>query len=236
MSTQAKPEFEPSLISAEAVCDYLSQHPDFFEKHHDLLRSLRLPHVTGGTVSLVERQVSALRQRDVKLERRLKELLEVARSNDALAGKIHALSLRLLACGSLGETIRTIESALRTEFDAEQSVLVLFLDPAGAEDLDAGRFLRVSERENKAWLVFETLLKRSIPRCGQIRDSQRDELFGTGTDEIGSCALVPLGAECALGFLAIGSADADRFHPAMSIDFLTRLGELVASALSRYQD
>ncbi|MDX1481828.1 MAG: DUF484 family protein [Woeseiaceae bacterium] len=234
MSTQAKPDFEPALISETAVCDYLSEHPDFFEKHHDLLRSLRLPHVTGGTVSLVERQVTALRQRDVKLERRLKELLEVARANDSLAGKIHALSLTLLSCASLDETIRAIESALRTEFDAEQSVLVLFREPQAAEDTDSGRFLRFSDRDDEAWLAFETLLKRSSPRCGQIRDAQRDELFGEGTDEIGSCALVPLGTECELGFLAIGSADSDRFHPAMSIDFLTRLGELVAAALSRY--
>jgi len=37
-----------------------------------------------------------------------------------------------------------------------------------------------------------------------------------------------------MGFLAIGSGDADRFHPGMSIDFLSRLGELVAEALNRY--
>jgi hypothetical protein len=45
---------------------------------------------------------------------------------------------------------------------------------------------------------------------------------------------VPLGAKSELGFLAIGSADAERFHPGMSIDFLTRLGQLIAAALQRY--
>jgi len=38
----------------------------------------------------------------------------------------------------------------------------------------------------------------------------------------------------AIGFLAIGSIDANRFHPGMSIDFLTRLGDLVVGALKRY--
>ena len=47
-------------------------------------------------------------------------------------------------------------------------------------------------------------------------------------------ALVPLGTNAENGFLAIGSADADRFHPGMSIEFLTRIGELVAGALQRY--
>ena len=52
--------------------------------------------------------------------------------------------------------------------------------------------------------------------------------------EVGSAALVPLGERADIGFLAIGSADADRFHPGMSIDFLGRIGELVAGALKRY--
>ena len=47
-------------------------------------------------------------------------------------------------------------------------------------------------------------------------------------------ALVPLGKKTQIGFLAIGSADADRFHPGMSIDFLARIGDVVAGALKRY--
>jgi uncharacterized protein YigA (DUF484 family) len=47
-------------------------------------------------------------------------------------------------------------------------------------------------------------------------------------------ALVPLGKRSEIGFLAVGSVDAERFHPGMSIDFLKRLGQLVAEALRRY--
>ncbi len=47
-------------------------------------------------------------------------------------------------------------------------------------------------------------------------------------------ALVPLGKKAEIGFLAIGSVDADRFHPGMSIDFLARVGDLVAGALKRF--
>lgn len=234
MSTQPTRDFEPELSSDEAVHDYLMQHPDFFERHGDLLRSLRLPHVTGGTVSLVERQVSALRQRDVKLERRLKELVDVARANDALAGKIHALSLELLNAPDLGSTILACEAALRADFGADQAVLVVFRDASLFDDLDTGRFLRPMDRDDPNLKSFDALFKRSSPRCGQIRDSQRDLLFGEDTNEIGSCALVPLGESCEVGFLAIGSNDADRFHPAMSIDFISRLGELITSALRRY--
>lgn len=234
MSTQIKPEFSADSLSEQTVRDFLEDHPDFFERHSSLLGALRLPHVTGGTVSLVERQVSVLRQKDVKLERRLKDLLKVARANDVLAGKIHQLSIALLGEKTLEGTLTTIEQSLRVGFDAEQSVLVLFGEPERFTAIDKVRFFRAIERDDDELSAFSTFLESDVPRCGQIRDSQRDFLFPGNGDEVGSVALVPLGKQSATGFLAIGSVDARRFHPGMSIDFLGRIGEIVAAALRRF--
>jgi uncharacterized protein YigA (DUF484 family) len=234
MSTQRKPDFIEEELSENAVHDFLQDNPDFFERHGALLGSLRLPHVAGGTVSLVERQVSVLRQKDLKLERKLKDLIEVARANDALAGKIHKLALQLLAAANLSETLEYVEESLRAGFGADQSLLVLFGEPGNYEDIDVGRFFRPLTRDDESLQAFDTFLQGSGPRCGQIRDAQRDFLFGQETDELGSAALIPLGKKSEIGFLAIGSVDANRFHPGMSIDFLTRLGELVAGALKRF--
>ena len=101
-------------------------------------------------------------------------------------------------------------------------------------DIDAGRFVRAAQRDDAALKPFATFLESSAPRCGKARDSQLDYLFRGDAAEVGSVALLPLGEQCRVGFLAVGSADADRFHPGMSIDFLTRVGQLVAAALSRY--
>lgn len=234
MSTQRKPEYIEEEISERAVHDFLQNNPDFFERHGALLTSLRLPHVAGGTVSLVERQVSVLRQKDLKLERKLKDLIEVAKANDALAVKIHHLALQLLSAGSLSQTLHYVEESLRTGFGADQSILVMFGDPDEYRDNEFGRFFLALNRDDESLKPFDTFLQGSGPRCGQIRDAQRDFLFGRETDEIGSAALIPLGKKSKVGFLAIGSVDANRFHPGMSIDFLTRLGELVAEALNRY--
>ena len=234
MSTQRKPEFMEEDLMEDAVHDYLEANPDFFEHHSELLSSLRLPHVSGAAVSLVERQVSVLRQKDLKLERKLKELIEVARVNDALSAKMHQLTLHMLAANDISETLAAIEAALRTGFNADLSVLVLFGDPSNFEDVNVGRFFKPVERQTESLKAFSTFLKSNNPRCGQVRDSQRDFLFGKETDEVGSAALVPLGKKSEIGFLAIGSADAKRFHPGMSMDFLSRLGDLVAEALKRY--
>jgi hypothetical protein len=97
--------------------------------------------------------------------------------------------------------------------------------------VEASRHLRLIEAKALEWKMFEALFEAAKPRCGQIRDSQRDFLFGVGTIEIGSAALVPLGKDSSAGLLAVGSPDAERFHPAMSTDFLARIGELVSEAL-----
>ncbi|MBJ88886.1 MAG: phytochrome sensor protein [Woeseia sp.] len=234
METQRKVEVNEVTVSEETVHDYLTNNPDFFEKHADLLETLKLPHSSGTAVSLVERQVSVLRQKDLKHERKLKELLDVAHANDALASKIHSLAVRLLCSPNLSTTLSNIEEVLRADFDADQSILVLFGQPSGYEEINVGRFFKATCQDSEELRPFNTFLKSGGPRCGQIRDSQRDFLFGKGTDEVGSAAMVPLGTETLIGFLAIGSADANRFHPGMSIDFLGRLGELISEALQRF--
>ncbi len=234
MSTQAKADYVEDDVSEQTIHDYLAAHPDFFERHATLLSTLILPHASGEAVSLVERQVSVLRQKELKLERQLKELIQVARENDVLAAKIHELTLRLLAADGLKRTVAIIEEALRSGFGADQSVLVHFGDPEAFDDIRVGRFFRVVRRDDDALKPFGTFLGGTSARCGRIRDSQRDFLFRGDADEIGSAALVPLGDGAEIGFLAIGSVDSNRFHPGMSIDFLTRLGDLVAGSLRRY--
>ena len=234
MSTQRKPEFIEEETSEQAVKDYLEAHPDFFERHSALLGQLELPHGAGGAVSLVERQVSMLRQKELKLQRQLKELIEVARANDILSAKIHELTLQLFAGRDLHVCISSVEEAMRSGFGADQAILVLFGDPTMFDDIDIGRFFRVIERGDGSLSPFDTFLSGSGPRCGQVRDAQREFLFHDDAEEVGSVALVPLGDKAEIGFLAIGSADADRFHPGMSIDYLARVGDLVAGALKRY--
>jgi hypothetical protein len=235
MTTSHARGIKQDMLNDNSVADYLQNYPDFFERHSQLLTKLRLPHVrdVAATVSLVERQVEVLRDRNQSLERKLKELVDVARANDLLAGRIHRLSQRLIRAHTLDESVNAIETSLREDFDSMNSVLVLFLDEARAPQPDSGRFLRIARPTDEDMKSFESLLASGKPRCGQVRDAQRDYLFGRDSVAIGSVALTPLGQKGALGILAIGASDADRFHPGMSTEFLLRIGELVTYALTR---
>jgi len=225
---------KPEALNDASVAEYLQASADFFERNGALLAKLRLPHLrdAGATVSLVERQVEVLRERNQTLERKLKELVEVARANDGLADRIHRLTQRLIRAHALSETVGAIETSLREDFDARNSVMVLFMEEARSLS-EHGRFLRTAEAADPDMKSFESLLKSGKPRCGQIRDAQRDFLFGKDSVEIGSVALTPLGQKGALGLLAIGASDVERFHPGMSTEFLSRIGELVTYALTR---
>ncbi len=235
MTTNHAREIKPASLSDAEVAQYLQTYPDFFERNGPLLTKLRLPHLRdpGATVSLVERQVEVLRERNQSLERKLKELVDVARANDVLADRIHRLSHRLIRAQGLVGTVNAIETSLREDFEAMHSVLVLFLEEARSAEPQATRFLRAEDPGSAEIKSFESLLQSGKPRCGQIRDTQRDYLFGKDTVEIGSVALTPIGPKGSLGILAIGASDVDRFHPTMSTEFLSRIGELVAYALTR---
>ncbi len=72
-------------MRAEDVEQYLQNNPQFFEEHADMLTQISLPHPHGGrTISLSERQLLALREKNKELEKRLRELIAFAEDNDAL--------------------------------------------------------------------------------------------------------------------------------------------------------
>jgi uncharacterized protein YigA (DUF484 family) len=234
MSTQTARGLAAGQTDEERIERYLSLNPDFFERHQPLLARMRLPHIrTGSTVSLVERQVEVLREQKTDADRRLAEFIAVARANDTLAERIHRFTRRMLRAPNPVAAINTLEASLREDFDAFHSVLVLTAPIASLVNVEAEPFLRKLPADDANIRTFEALLATGKPRCGQVRDTQRDFLFGPESASIGSVALVPLGESGALGLLALGSAERERFHPGMSTEFLKRMGELITDALSR---
>jgi uncharacterized protein YigA (DUF484 family) len=215
----------------ESVARYLQQNPEFFERHQALLARLRLPHSRGGsTISLVERQIEVMRERHAALEAKLSELVRVARDNDAIAERFHRFARRLLRTPSRQAALNEIEASLRDDFDAFHSVLLLI---GSTSQESSQRFPRSIAPDDANLKSFESLFASAKPRCGQVRDSQREFLFGTDANDIGSVALVPLGEKGSLGLLALGSTERDRFHPGMSTEFLGRMADLIADAVAR---
>ena len=231
MTTREARGLTAAETEEESITSYLQRTPDFFERHLAVLARLRLPHARGGsTISLVERQIEVLREKQAALESKLAELVRVARANDAISERLHRFTRRLLGAVPRAEAVARVEAGLREDFDAFQAALVLIGEPS--PPAASPRFVRTVPAADPNLKSFESLFSSGKPRCGQARDSQREFLFGPEGVEMASVALVPLGEKGSVGLLALGSADRDRFHPAMSTEFLARMGELIAASLS----
>ena len=222
------------ILSDASVVDYLQTFPDFFERNSGLLAKLRLPHVRDGGHHQLGRTSGRGPAGAQPVSRPQAQRTGRRGTLQRRTGRPHSSpEPALIRAKTLLETINAVETSLREDFDAMNSVLVLFLEEAKPLENAAGRFLRTANSSDEAIKMFESLMTTGKPRCGQVRDTQRDFLFGKDSVAIGSVALTPLGAKGALGLLAIGASDADRFHPAMSTEFLSRIGELVTYALMR---
>ena len=213
------------------VARYLQHNPDFFERHQPLLGRLRLPHArSGSTISLVERQVEVLREKHVGARAEARRV-RARRARQRRHRRPACTASRAACCAPARATqrCRTSKPACAQDFDSFNSVLLLIGSEATSAD---ERFLRMVPPDDPRLKSFESLFASGKPRCGQVRDSQRELLFGAEANDIGSVALVPLGDKGSLGLLALGSTDRDRFHPGMSTEFLARLAELISDALT----
>jgi uncharacterized protein YigA (DUF484 family) len=218
-------------LNDDDVAGWLRSNPEFFLRNGELLATLRVPHASGGAVSLIERQIELLREKNQNADARFTELVGIARANEQLAAKIHRFTRRLMRAPTRRAILMQIEAGLREEFEVTQSVLLLF--GTGADAAGSPRFARTLPANDPNLAGFESLFASGKPRCGQIRDSLREFLFGSDAASVGSVALVPLGGESTVGLLALASLNNQRFHPGMSTDFLALLGELTSDALAR---
>jgi uncharacterized protein YigA (DUF484 family) len=231
MSKQPSRGVTSESLPEENIVDYLQRNPDFFERHTGVLTRLRLPHTRGpgSTVSLIERQVRVLREKNEALEQQLQELIDISHSNSTLAENIHKLTCRLLRADTATAVITGLESSLTQEFRASHWLLLLTQPVTGAWAQLQHTHLRLAERSAPELKMLDNFFESGTPRCGQIRDKLREYLFGAEAP-VQSAALVNLGSKTS-GLLAVGSAEPTYFHPGLSTDFLSRIGEIVGEAI-----
>ncbi len=207
-------------LSDATVRDYLKDNPDFFERHPDMLDHLHISHSSGSAVSLVEKQVSVLRERNMEMRKRLNSLTGNARDNDRLYDLTRKLILKLLESSNLDELGEHFVSGLQEDFGVEHASLVLFGDPEQSTDN-----CRVDSAD-RARIEIGALIKGQNAVCGTLRPEELRYLFPTA-GKVGSAAVVPLVKGGDLGVIAVGSDDPNHYSAAMGTLFLSHLGEVL---------
>jgi len=215
---------EPEQIEA-----YLREHPDFFEQHHELLAEISLPHESGSAVSLVERQVAILRERNIDMRHRLSKLLDNARDNDKLFDKTKRLVLSLLEGQDMGDIIDALHYSFDKDFNIHYTSVILF---GNADKIPSSQARIVTIAEAREHVG--PLLKNSRAVCGTLGAKEMQFIFGEHASEIGSVATVPLIHGSVFGLLSIGNRDPQYYRSSMGTLFLSYIAEVLNRLLPKY--
>ncbi len=222
---QAASVSQGSELSEEQVKQYLSENGDFLQRNPDMLDHLHIAHASGSAVSLVEKQVSILRERNIDMRHRLKALTTNARENDKLYDQTRKLVLSLLDASSLDELYEAFMQAMSDDFKVDYASMILFGEPS------AESACRIEEPA-AAREQIGALLKGRKPVCGVLRKEELAYLF-PDAGEVGSAALMPITNGKEQGLIAVGSADANRYTTNMGTLFLTHIADVIQRLLPR---
>lgn len=220
-----------NTLTAADVAAYLQSNPDFFVDQPDLLAELRLPHESGAAISLVERQVSILRERNIDMRNRLSKLLENARENDKLFDKSKRLVLALLEGQDMGDVVDALYYSFSKEFDIHFTSLLIF---GNVDRVPSSQAQVVNGREAQEHLA--EYLKSGRATCGHLSPRAINYLFGQQAANIGSAAMIPLVSGSTYGILAIGNRDPHYYRSSMGTLFLSYIAEVLNRLLPPYLD
>jgi uncharacterized protein YigA (DUF484 family) len=213
-------------MKSDDVAEYLKQNPEFFEQYADMLAEIHIPHPHGGrTISISERQIVTLREKNKALENKLREIIEFGEENDAIGEKIHRLAISLLKARAVEGLLGATYLSLREDFTVPHVVLRVWHN---GEPLDLPEFAAVSPA------IRDFAASLTQPYCSTQAMVDTAALFGEQAQHLRSFSYLPLRGDNAFGLLALASEDPQRFYPDMGTLYLKRIGELISAALAEY--
>ena len=194
------------------VEEFLRAHPNFLQDRPGLLAVLNLPHGGEGAVSLVERQVSVLRQRNIVSRQQINSLSDIGRENDRLLEATRRTVLALLAGTNRQELAQIWLVQVTNTFKAELGALI---------------WITGEPNSNSAESVADKLIGQGESFCGVLRPEEMNALFASDAPQ-GSAALSPIrnGSDI-LGVLAVGARDSARYRQEDGTIFLEYLAEVI---------
>jgi len=217
-----------SDMQPEAIAEYLTRHPNFFNDFPTLLAELNIPHPHGThAVSMSERQLIAMRDKVRMLENKLAELIQFGEENDGISEKLHALTLALLAANSPQDVVAALATHLREGFAVPHHVVRAWNLPGEA---GLGETVTQAARDSISAMVQ--------PVCGALAVDEASDWFGEVSPHLRAFACIPLrpaSGAAPIGLLVLASEEAKRFYAGMGTLYLDRLGQLIGATLVRLQ-
>ncbi len=215
-------------ITEDDIAEYLTNTPDFFERHNEVLATVQLtsPH-SHRAISLQERQAEILRGKVRDLELKAAQMIRYGQSNVTIADKLQDWTCALLTARDADALVEVATARLATIYDIPQVAIRLWGVAPTYADRPYGAGV-----ENAVKTYADELTEAY---CGVRRELPLLNWLADG-DSVKSMAVVPLrqSAEAPVfGLLLLASGDENRFTADMGTLFLERISAQASAALSR---
>ncbi|MBL1147610.1 MAG: DUF484 family protein [Proteobacteria bacterium] len=211
-------------MNEKDVIAYLKTHPEFLQKHPELLDHLNLPaaDLGKGVADFQKFMVDKLKKdRDEAVDVQ-NQLISVTRANLDIYDRVQAAVLGALEARSFEEFIEIVTHDFAVIMDVDVVSLVIEANEPGIHNVHLKGVRVVSPGTIKKWLRDGDGLLQ-----GHIRGSE--EIFGPAAGLVHSQALIQMqvGSNTPLGIIAFGSRNPDMFHHDQAIDHVGFLAEVV---------
>ena len=213
----------------EWVRDYLTKNPDFFEQNPDIFEVINISHDSGKAISLVERQIGIMRERNSEMITQIDQMQAAAKENALLMEKTNRLVLNLIQANDLNSLSKALTVSLKSDFSTEFFSLTLINDDP-AVTKNAVNF--ISESEAKSIIGHILSAKKAI--CGKRKYEEISLLFGNQVGEIGSVLALPLRATNTFGVLALGHSDPEFYTKEIGTVFIDYIGDLLSELIPKH--
>ena len=211
------------------VAAYLLANPDFFVDRDRLLLKIQVPHKSKGTISLVEKQLDVIRDRQKKTRRQLKEFVENAERNKEIFDKSRKLILSMMAAKQSSEFFAALEKGLKRDFGCKANSLMVFGKPKQINHFTS----RIPAESARKYVG--ALMQSKVPTLGTLRPREQDFLFRDQSEKVKSAAVLTIRDKNKhLGMLAIGSSDMEYFTADMDTLFINFIAETLGKLLPQH--
>lgn len=223
-----------AVLNPQEIIDYLRNHPDFFVEHPEILSSLNIPHVTHGNISsLIEYQVTKLREQISDLQKNRGVLEQHSDSNIKFAGNINNLTLQLLSSENLNALYMKLSEGVKNLYSANRVLLLIFNNSTLNSKYPDMRFLASSSNLN---FMFTELFHRNKPLCDSLQEEYLQLLFPEEYETIKSTVIVPIVNENWQGLLILASHEINRYQQGTGLNMLVYIKDIVQQMLQRFID
>ena len=204
-----------SKLNPKDVELFLLENLNFFETRESLVSELKFKHAAGSASSLLERQVTKLRDEHKNLIKLLNTFIKTASINEDLFNKSKDLTLKILGAKNKKEIINIVENEFKKEFKIDRPKLAFFKD----EKLD--------KLENATGLSFH----KGAIHCGSFSSEKMNILFKD--KKIESMVVTVVIAKNEIGLLMLGSYDRTKYLGDEDTTFIEYIRDVLEKKLEK---